>query len=205
MGPSAPSPPRNSNKEEAKDLGAAGKDGAPSAQPSMTGAGANRRWFVPDLGLGELTQERHGLLRFASKDHQTSAAVGSRRVRDLLPAPRASKGSTIHPRAQWTGLAVPPSQQTPWWCQSRVEPHGTKPRPLQVACAPRGGTLPPASWQTRAAALSRAKPQRPNTPETAQADQWWPKASSGRPHRQAEDRGRGHQRRRRNETQTHQT
>ena len=59
-------------------------------------------------------------------------------------------------------------------------------------------TLPPASRQTRAAALSRAKPLRPNTPETAQADRWWPKASSGWPHRQAdEDRGRGRQRRRR--------
>ena len=80
---------------------AAGKDGAPSPQPTVTGAG--------------LTQERHGLLRppathFAGKDHQTGAAVSSRKleVRDLLPAPRACKGCTIHPRAQWTGLAVPP-------------------------------------------------------------------------------------------------
>ena len=68
--------------------------------------------------LGELTQEQHGLLRppathFAGKDHQMGAAVSSRKlpVRDLLPAPRACKGCTIHPRAQWTGLAVPPHSQ----------------------------------------------------------------------------------------------
>ena len=60
--------------------------------------------------------------------------------------------------------------------------------------APRGGksrsptrtfnvTRPPASLHTRAAALSNAKPRLPSTPETAHADRWWPKASSGRPHR----------------------
>ena len=61
--------------------------------------------------------------------------------------------------------------------------------------------LPPASRQTRAAALSNANPRRPNTPANGHAARWWPRESSGRPHRQVnEDRGKGCQRRRRNST-----
>ena len=59
-------------------------------------------------------------------------------------------------------------------------------------------TRAPASRQTRAAALSRAYPRRPNTPACAQAARWWPLGSSGRPHRQKrEEGGKGSQRRRR--------
>ena len=70
-------------------------------------------WLVPDLGLGDLAQQRHGLHRapathFAGKDNQTGAAVRSQElgVRDLFPAPRACKSCTIHPRALWTGSAT---------------------------------------------------------------------------------------------------
>ena len=50
-------------------------------------------------------------------------------------------------------------------------------------------------------ALSTANPRRPNTPATAQADRWWPRQSSGRPHRQLrEDKERGNRRRRRSNT-----
>ena len=40
-------------------------------------------------------------------------------------------------------------------------------------------TRPPASRQTRAAALSKANPRRPNTPTFAHAPRWWPRASMG--------------------------
>ena len=45
-------------------------------------------------------------------------------------------------------------------------------------------TLAPPSLHTLAAADSNAQPLRPNTPAVAQAARWWPRASSGRPHRQ---------------------
>ena len=62
-------------------------------------------------------------------------------------------------------------------------------------------TRPPASRQTLAAALSRANPRRPKTPATEQAARWWPRESSGRPHRQMDDdKGRGCQRRLRSNT-----
>ena len=170
-------------------------DGASSAQPSVTGAGANRKWLVSDLGLGELAQERHGLHRppsthFAGKDHQTGAAVRSRElgVRDLFPAPRACKSCTIHPRAQWTGSAVSPHCRHHGGVNRELSPKEQR-QPVCDHLLP-GRREPPHSPEQ--------KLLRPNTPETAQADRWWPKASSGRPHRQAdEDRGRGHQRRRR--------
>ena len=58
-------------------------------------------------------------------------------------------------------------------------------------------TLAPASRQTLPAALSRANPLLPSTPHLAHAARWWPKASSGRPHRQVRlDRGNGSARRR---------
>ena len=57
-------------------------------------------------------------------------------------------------------------------------------------------TLAPASLHTRAAADSRAYPRRPKTPTCAQAARWWPRESSGRPHRQLrEEGGKGSQRR----------
>ena len=43
-------------------------------------------------------------------------------------------------------------------------------------------TLPPASRQILAAAVSRGNPLRPRTPATAHADRWWPKTSRRRPH-----------------------
>ena len=62
-------------------------------------------------------------------------------------------------------------------------------------------TLPPASRQTRVAALSNVNPRRPNTPANGHAARWWARESSGRPHRQVdEDRDKGCQRRRRNNT-----
>ena len=44
-------------------------------------------------------------------------------------------------------------------------------------------TLPPASLQMRAPALSTANPRRPNAPALAHAARWWPKTSRGRSHR----------------------
>ena len=41
-------------------------------------------------------------------------------------------------------------------------------------------TRPPPSRQMRAAALSTAKPRRPNTPVVAHADRWWPRTSERR-------------------------
>ena len=43
-------------------------------------------------------------------------------------------------------------------------------------------TLPPASRQMRAAAVSRGNPLRPRIPATEQAERWWPKLSRRRPH-----------------------
>ena len=48
-------------------------------------------------------------------------------------------------------------------------------------------TLAPASRQTHAAQLSRGKPRRPSTPDVEQAARWWPRESSGWPHRQKAD------------------
>ena len=43
-------------------------------------------------------------------------------------------------------------------------------------------TLPPASRQMRAAAVSGGNPLRPRIPATEQAERWWPKLSRRRPH-----------------------
>ena len=65
-------------------------------------------------------------------------------------------------------------------------------------------TLAPASLQMRAAQLSKGNPRRPSTPEVAHAARWWPRESSGWPHRQkADERGSGHQRRRRRRMRKH--
>ena len=62
-------------------------------------------------------------------------------------------------------------------------------------------TLPPASRQTRAAALSTANPRLPNSPALEHAARWWPQGSSERPHRQKRnERGSGRRRRRRRST-----
>ena len=45
-------------------------------------------------------------------------------------------------------------------------------------------TLAPASLQMRAAQLSNGNPRRPSTPDVAHAARWWPRESSGWPHRQ---------------------
>ena len=58
-------------------------------------------------------------------------------------------------------------------------------------------TRAPPSLHTLAAALSTANPRLPNTPALAQAARWWPRESSGRPHRQMRlDMERGRRRRR---------
>ena len=44
-------------------------------------------------------------------------------------------------------------------------------------------TLPPASLQMRAPALSTANPRRPKNPALAHAARWWPKMLRGWPHR----------------------
>ena len=95
--------------------------------------------LMPDLGLGELTQERHGLLR-PPEDHQMGAALSSRNSRHVISFPmlaHAKAPSTLH--AHWTGLAIPPHNRHHGWCRSRVEPRGTKatrPRPVQVSSDP---------------------------------------------------------------------
>ena len=62
-------------------------------------------------------------------------------------------------------------------------------------------TRPPASRHTRAAADSKAKPRRPNTPTLAHVARWWPEESRRRPHPQVRlVRGRGSQRRRKRST-----
>ena len=62
-------------------------------------------------------------------------------------------------------------------------------------------TRAPASRRTRAAAVSNENPREPKTPALGHAARWWPKTSSGRPHRQVrEDRGRGSHRRRKSNT-----
>ena len=62
-------------------------------------------------------------------------------------------------------------------------------------------TRPPASRHTLAAALSKAKPRRPNTPTVAHDARWWPRTSRGRPHRHVREvGGKGSHKRRRRST-----
>ena len=57
-------------------------------------------------------------------------------------------------------------------------------------------TLPPASLQTLAVALSSANTRRPNTPACAHDARWWPNLSSWRLHwHVCNDRGKGSRRR----------
>ena len=62
-------------------------------------------------------------------------------------------------------------------------------------------TRAPASRHTLTAALSTEKPRLASTPALEHAARWWPRTSSGRPHRQVrEDRGKGSHKRRRRST-----
>ena len=102
--------------------------------------------------------------------------------------------------ANWAPLKIGrPSTTVSSRLPSASEP--TKPRSRS-----RNNTLvvtrPPPSRQIRAATLSKAHPRLSRTPTRAHAARWWPKESSGRPHRQVRTvRGKGNWSRRNKVTQ----
>ena len=182
---------------------AASQDRAPSPQPRAAGPGADSWRLMSDPRLRGLPQEGLTLVRPATshlttEDHQQGASVGSRELEvasfrrlaraRAAPSTRTEVQVFHHPRGDHRCIDGEPRAM-----EQRQPIHDH----FKSVHSPTRWQVP-ASLHTRAAALSNAKPR---TPETARADRWWSKVSSGRPHPQAdEDRGRGRQRRWRSNT-----
>ena len=142
---------------------------APPPQPSQPGAGAKSGRNMASLGLGKLPEE---CLRFGRPSSFALSDGGPASMPHRLPRHTECVASR------------PVSRVRPTWYPARPGRHGRVANYLQPP--PTGGHPPgatrtitfvvtraPASRETRAAALSRAFPRRPNTPACAQAVRWW--------------------------------
>ena len=163
------------------------------------------RWFRPRSGTGGVSQKILGLLRpsascLASKDDQAHATVlaSQLRVSALLGAAclvesSPVSGGTLSP---WGSIGSDGTDQGRVdGSLGSVEERQTISNHFQTTVIQLASwqevevlmlvdTLAPASLQMRAAQLSNGNPRRPSTPDVAHAARWWPRKSSGWPHRQ---------------------
>ena len=137
-------------------------------------------WFLPDLGLRQLSHKRADLCR-TTCPHPRSTLQGARDCQDQLFAPPRSGEHTISLSGASMGVTVESAHQRHVSCQLRPPRerqsicHDLQQRPS--AASPAHDLLPP----TLVAALSSANSRR-NGPALAHAARWWPNGSIGRPH-----------------------
>ena len=138
------------------------KQGQPSA-PDQTRP-STRGICAPWCGVPGLEQPRAHCLRGAPSALTRLTKVVS--IANCAPWKRGKPSATTSKRrsSNW-----PPGKRSKSWTLMLVD------------------TLAPTSLQMREAQLSKGNPRRPSTPEVAHVARWWPRESSGWPHRQKAD------------------
>ena len=209
VSPSAPCAHASSRSEAATARAAASQEGTPPQTPRLLDSPAENVVLTAGLGSGQLSQED-----CVSKENlpPTSTPNTTNRARACLPTSSGHVASlrllalvTLAPSSTVARVMGWPSvlkaQQTRvvstanWAPPNKGRPSTTSsllPSPAATAGSAksrsRNSTLvvtrPPPSRQIRPATLSRTHPLFSRTPARAHAARWWPKESSGRPHRQ---------------------
>ena len=167
--------------------------------PSLPSSDGQNRWLRPCLGPGKLTHERESLLgpsaaHLRGQDDQASSppSSGELRVGDHSLLMCCFCDGHACPNITVAAGTTVSSNGRPTWC-------------LLASWAPPKRGNPSATVLSRRESVhgtGRSRSRRKIlTPALGQAARWWPKTSSGRPHRQVrEDRGRGSHRRRKSNT-----
>ena len=149
----------------------------PPQPPSLTSSDPQVRWLASGLGPGQTADE---VLRFLGPPSPNLCCLRPRAAANAAPFSLAHLGRGNHLASRRRRVLC--QQQFPI-ARASVEP-GPCPEPSRSETPLR--RLPGRRGQPH---FPKRNPVVPKTPAVAQAARWWPRGSSGRPHRQSRSEG----------------